>query len=202
MSRGMKILVGVSLLVLLLIIGLELYRNNKPQLPHPSPTPISTPVSTPVGTTQTPDSGIGSTTPNASGLVGQVKIYLVASEDQGKSGPKIGCGDSIVYTTQSITPTKAPLKAALQSLLAIKDQYVGKSALYNSLYQAKLTVGTVTIEDGAATINLTGSLSLGGVCDNPRVLEQLRYTALQFDTVKTVQIFLNGKRLEDVLSEK
>ncbi len=53
-----------------------------------------------------------------------------------------------------------------------------------------------------ATIELTGSFSLAGECDNPRVLAQLRSTALQFSTVKEAVILVNGETLEDALSLK
>jgi len=40
---------------------------------------------------------------------------------------------------------------------------------------------------------------VGGVCDEPRVQAQLRETALQFSTVDSVSIFINGIQLEDAL---
>ena len=58
----------------------------------------------------------------------------------------------------------------------------------------------VTLEDGEAVVNLSGTLMLGGVCDNPRVETQLEETALQFSTVSRVSLFVNGVPLEDLLS--
>ena len=65
-----------------------------------------------------------------------------------------------------------------------------------------LEIEDIRIEDGIATINLIGKMQLGGVCDNPRFLEQLKATALQFDTVKEVRITINGNSLEELLSQK
>ena len=131
-----------------------------------------------------------------------VKFFLVAINDNGVSGKLIGCGDSLLPVTQEIPPTQGVLRAALEALLALQQQYYGQTGLYNALYQSKLTIEDLRIENGKATIRLTGQLLLGGVCDNPRVEAQLVETAMQFSTVKEVAIFINGKPLKDVLSEK
>ncbi len=114
----------------------------------------------------------------------------------------IGCGDSLVPVTEQILPTQGVLRAALEILLGIQQQYYGQSGLYNALYQSNLTIEDLRIENGRASIRLAGKLLLGGVCDNPRVEAQLVETAKQFSTVKEVEIFINGKPLKDVLSEK
>jgi hypothetical protein len=96
--------------------------------------------------------------------------------------------------------TTGMLRAALTSLLAIHDQYYGESGLYNALYQSHLAVGDVAISSGTATIHLSGTLTLGGECDSPRVEAQLKQTALQFSTVHSVSIFINDRPLGDLLS--
>jgi hypothetical protein len=45
-------------------------------------------------------------------------------------------------------------------------------------------------------------LRLGGVCDNPRLKAQLRRTVLQFPTVHSVTILINGVALRKLLSGK
>jgi hypothetical protein len=132
----------------------------------------------------------------------QVKIFLIAIGDNGVSGPKIGCGDSAVGVVRVIPATRAPLTAALNELLSIHDKDYGQSGLYNSLYQSNLQIQSVTLINGVATIRLTGTLTLGGECDDPRVDAQITNTALQFPTVHSVVAFLNGKPLKDVLSGK
>jgi hypothetical protein len=129
-----------------------------------------------------------------------VKIFLIAIEDNGISGEKVGCGDSAVPVQVQIPHTLGVLKAALESLLSIKDQFYGQSGLYNALYQSDLRIKSVSIKEGKATIQLTGSIKLGGECDNPRLLAQLKSTALQFSTVSDAAIFINGKPIEEVLS--
>lgn len=195
MKSSHKGVLLVIFLALLLVGGLFFYLNTSGQKQHsfskPSPTPDN-------NQTQriTPSS-------NITGVKTlQIKIYLVALEDQGKSGEKIGCGDSLVAVTQEVPQTKAILKESLTKLFAIKDQYYGQSGLYNSLYNSALKLDNVAIVDGVATITLSGQLSLGGVCDNPRALGQIEATAKQFETVKSVKIFLNGKPFSETLSGK
>ena len=132
----------------------------------------------------------------------RISIYLVAVDDEGKSGTKIGCGDSLIPVVREVTPTKAVLQASLTQLFSLNDQYYGESGLYNALYRSDLEVVSAVIENGKATIRLSGQLSLGGVCDNPRVEGQIRATAEQFESVQAVDIFLNGQPLEESLSQQ
>jgi hypothetical protein len=132
----------------------------------------------------------------------RVKIFLVALNDNGKSGKKIGCDDSIIGVDRVISLTQAPLTAALNELFSIRDRSYGQSGLYNALYQSSLTVDSITLTDSKATIHLSGKFMLGGVCDNPRFKEQIEETALQFSTVKQVEVFVNGIPIDKLLSEK
>lgn len=135
------------------------------------------------------------------GGIDRVKIFMVALDDKGQSGPEIGCGDSLVAVDREVAPTKAPLTAAMTELLSVNDQYYGQSGFYNSLYQSDLQIENITIdEQGLASIYLTGTYSLSGVCDGPRFEAQLVETARQFSTVKEVSIFINGKPLKEILS--
>lgn len=125
-----------------------------------------------------------------------VRIFLV-----GLGGGSVGCGDELVAVEQRVPSTRAPLTAALQALLSLKEREYGQSGLYNALYQSDLQLARVAIESGTATIELRGQLRLGGVCDAPRVEAQLRQTALQFPTVQRVHVTVNGTPLQQVLSE-
>jgi hypothetical protein len=129
------------------------------------------------------------------GLIGRTYMYLIAVEDGGQSGPQVGCNDSVIPVVIDIEPTIAPLTAAITRLLSLDEQNYGESGLYNALYQSDLTLQGINIVNREATIALTGNLQLGGVCDDPRVLAQLEYTALQYNTVDTVSVLLNGQPL-------
>jgi spore germination protein GerM len=66
------------------------------------------------------------------------------------------------------------------------------------LYQSELSVQGIGIEEGVATINLTGTIQTGGVCDAPRIEAQIEQTALQFVTIQSVNILINGQPLAAV----
>ena len=122
-----------------------------------------------------------------------VQVYLVSLDD----GGAVGCGDSLVAVTRYLpTPTTMPLTKSIQELLSIKQQFYGQSGLYNALYQSTLSIEKLTLENRHATIYLTGQFLLGGVCDDPRALGQLRTTATQFQTVDTADIYVNGTKLK------
>jgi hypothetical protein len=130
----------------------------------------------------------------------RVNIYLVAVGDNGTSGILIGCGDSLVPVEVRIKSTLGVLRAALNELFKLKGQSMyGQSGLYNALYLSDLSIADVSVIDGEARIDLVGELIIGGVCDIPRIEEQLRTTALQFSTVNRVSIRVNGVPLEELL---
>ena len=129
------------------------------------------------------------------GLINRTYIYMIALEDGGQGGPLVGCNDSAIPIVVDIEPTVAPLTAAINYLLSLHDPYLGESGLYNALYQSNLALEGINIVNGQATISLTGTLQVSGVCDEPRILAQLEQTALQYSTVTSVCILLNGQPL-------
>jgi len=158
------------------------------------------PTATTVPPSPMPPTPIPPTTQPTSQGLDRVKIYLVAVGDNGVSGKLIGCGDSLVPVEVHITPTLGVLRAALNELFKLQgQQYYGESGLYNALYQSDLSIADVAVVDGEAQIYLQGSLTLGGECDNPRVEEQLKAIALQFNTVNRVSIYINGQPLKKIL---
>ena len=129
-----------------------------------------------------------------------LKVFLIAMNDNGVSGKLVGCGDSAVAANVQIPYTTGVLRAALNKLLSIKDKNYGQSGLYNVLYQSNLQISALALKSGVATIHLTGKMTLGGECDNPRVQAELEETALQFSTVKSVSIYINNVLLQKALS--
>lgn len=199
LKRPVLVLLVVTLLGALIYgftQGFELGQNSSESTPTPIPTTTSTTVTSRTPTQET--SPTQAITPQKQ----KVKVYLVAIDDAGKSGEAIGCGDSLIPVTREVAKTQGVLKASLMELFSLHDQYYGQSGLYNSLYNSHLQVDSANVANGNATVNLSGELSLGGVCDDPRVEGQIRSTAEQFETVKKVDIFLNGVPLSEALSEK
>jgi len=129
-----------------------------------------------------------------------VQLFLIAPQDKNTSG-EIGCGDSTVAITQKANGT-SKATAAMEALLAIKDETYGESGLYNALYQSDLTFTSFEQSGDTAKVKLTGTLKLGGACDNPRVRAQLEQTLKNAAAVDKVQIIINGTALEQLLSER
>jgi hypothetical protein len=156
--------------------------------------------------TKTPEptttSGFQATaTPTSGAQAVEINLFLVALEDGGQTGEAIGCGDSLVAVPIQIEDWGAPLEAAYQYLLSIKDRIVEPYGLYNALHQSDLHLENASKdENGLTQIYLSGSYQLGGVCDKPRFEAQLTHTALQFSQVQQVEVFINGERLEEILS--
>lgn len=169
----------------------------------PTATIAAMPTSTPIPPDPSLPTPIPPTADPASLGLDRVKIYLVAIGDNGVSGKLIGCGDSLVPVEVPIAPTLGVLRAALNELFKLEgQQFYGQSGLYNALYQSDLAIEDVAVIGSEARIFLIGSMTLGGTCDNPRVEEQLKALALQFNTVERVSIYVNGEPLEEVLDLK
>jgi hypothetical protein len=137
------------------------------------------------------------TAPQTSRRTRQVKVYLVALDDKGKRGRRIGCDDSLVAVTRDVAATGTPLKTAVEELLAVPREYEG--GLGNYWAGENLRVQSAVISRGVATIRIRGTLPVAGVCDEPRIEEQIKATARQFRGVRSVRVFLNGQRLSDAI---
>jgi hypothetical protein len=183
--------------------------------PTATSVPISTPSNTPVAadtltptapaaTQPAPTVQAATETPVATEAPTKVmvQVYLIALSDNGQAGVAVGCGDSAVPIQIEVSSSHGALQAALEALLAIKDQFYGQSGLYNALYQADLQVQSARIVDGKASVFLTGTMMMGGECDIPRFQAQLEQTILGVATVTQAAIFINGKPLADALSLK
>jgi len=132
----------------------------------------------------------------------EVTIYLVAIEDSGISGKKIGCDDSLVpVEVHSISILESPWNA-LETLSRIEADVVNELGLYNALDQSSLELVKFETKDNSLKVYLEGEMMLGGVCDTPRIEEQLYATILQGDQFDQVEIYINGELLEDYLSLK
>lgn len=174
-----------AILVLILIIAGTYYRESTKVEVAPTPTPTASPsVSALPTTTKT------------------LTLYYVALEDSGKSGTKIGCGDSLVSVTTEPVATVNAVESTMRKLLADHQKDYGQSGLYNALYQSNLQYESSTQEGETLTVNLSGTITVGGVCDAPRVKGQLEKAALGASQAAKVIVRINGKDLDAVLSLK
>ncbi len=134
----------------------------------------------------------------------KIMAYFIALEDNGKSGKLIGCNDSVVGIEAEISPATDLMRAALEILFSFQgQQFIEPDKFYNALHQSELKVTSIAVNgQGEATIHLTGTYLLGGVCDNPRFKAQIEETVSQFPEVKSTKIFINDLALDDILSNK
>jgi len=127
--------------------------------------------------------------------VEQAKIYMIAEGDEGESGEPVGCGDSLVPVTRDIPSglsTQGKIAELLQILFSLNDPYYGQSGFRNAVADSNLSVDGVAIQGNTAVIYLSGTVSVAGVCDEPRVDGQIAAIARQFAGITNVIIILNG----------
>ncbi|MGO3762379.1 hypothetical protein [Glutamicibacter arilaitensis] len=132
----------------------------------------STPATSSPATTDTP------TGTSPSQQTAALTLFYVAVGDDGVAGPEIGCGDSIIATYTGEKTFSDQLAAAMTSLLADKQDTHGESGLRNALSASDLTYVSAQVADDTVTVDLSGLVVSGGVCDDPRIVEQLKYTAM------------------------
>lgn len=137
-----------------------------------------------------------------SGLTDEVFVALLDNERVSDSNIERGC-DLVVFTSQQVAPTTAPLTAAMNALFGIQNAEV--DGYYNFIANTRdtLSFDHAVVDSGVARIYLEGELSgLAGACDNPRAQIQIEETALIFDTVSSVEIYLNGELTDLTPSEQ
>ena len=129
----------------------------------------------------------------------KVIVFLVKVQDNGVSGPVIGCLDSLVPVEMAVQPFIDPIRAALTALFSIKVRdYVG---LFNGLYLSDFTFSSVSIEGTRAVVRLSGQVLSGGVCNDPMIYNQIKQTVLyQNPLLREVTILIGGRDLQDILS--
>lgn len=114
----------------------------------------------------------------------------------------IGCGDSIVATETSPVIYASQIEAAMSDLITDRDARHGQSGLVNTLSDANLEFVSSSVDGDTVTVELTGELSSGGVCDDPRIVAQLRYTAMVAAGTGEAKVLINGIEVNKYLSQK
>ena len=117
-------------------------------------------------------------------------IYMVSSRDT-------PCGSRTVAVPITVQGPRV-LTQSLQVLLNTPDPH--HPEYFTALEPHKLTLQSVAITpQGTAVIRLRGSIEVANACDAARSRAQLERTALQFPSVKRVNITLNGEALASAL---
>ena len=191
-SNSRATVMSVSLLVAVLLLGGFWWY----AMTEPSPLSSSIQGATSTGTQQNTE---GSETTSTA----VSRVMLAFLDTAGNSnGTSRGC-DKVIMVPWHIATTSAPLSGALKALFGISTTTVNGWFNFIDRTNETLKFDHATVLSGTANIYLTGSLSdLAGICDDPRTAIQIEETALQFSTVKEVQIYLNGSPTTLVPSEK
>lgn len=144
--------------------------------------------------------------PNSSRNGTSLQLAFIALEDNGASGPMVGCGDSVVLVNDFVEdplPTqKDRVSRALTDLFAVKSSSYGESGLYNSLDETSLTVDSVVVSDAVVEVQLSGVWSSAGVCDDPRMVGQIEETIrgnLDLESSVELKVTVNGKTLDQLM---
>ena len=138
----------------------------------------------------------------------EAEIFLVEVETGGEGA--FGCGDRLRGVRVPVSDAAGEgvpgnVGAAVRALLAAEGGPGTPRRLYNALARSTLSVEAVEevlAEEGIYRVRLTGELSPGGVCDHPRIVEQLRATAEAVEGVGEAEIWLGGRPVEQVLAQR
>ena len=133
-------------------------------------------------------------------LPNTVWLPYISLGDDGASWDPVWCGDSLVYQD-------VPVPSTIQDWNSLISRTYGQTiagvSVWNQLQSFlpnTLSVNSVTFSWSSVEVMAYGTLSLGGVCDNPRVQAQLEWVVSQFTQYDEVGVYINWESLEDYLS--
>lgn len=151
------------------------------------------------GSRTAPEATAGGQAARPGELPAGTAVYFVSLDDGGSTGVRFGCNDSLVAVFHSSPGTEDPLRTSLGILLGGGDPPDG---LYNSLDDSTLQYVSAYFDGTTVVVNLTGTLRPGGTCDIPRLDAQLTHTAVSAVGASRAEIYVDGRRLADILSLK
>ncbi|WP_458780229.1 GerMN domain-containing protein [Arthrobacter sp. D3-16] len=134
----------------------------------------------------------------------KVTAYYVLLDDGGSNGVRFGCNDSLVGIAHTTSAEEDPLPAAVRALLnspADAGGPRGSTDVYNALLGSDLKFLSGSFDGTTVTVYLAGRLSMGGVCDLPRVEAQLTQTAVSAVGAIRAEIYINGRSLAEALRQ-
>ena len=153
----------------------------------------------------------GETAEPVSSPLEEAEIFLVDLEagGQGAEG-SFGCGDRLRAVRVPVFDAAGEgvpgnVAAAVRALLEAEGGPGTPGGLYNALARSRLEVEAVEeilAGEGIYRVRLTGELRPGGVCDHPRIAEQLRATAEAVEGVGEAELWLDGRPVEQVLAQE
>lgn len=193
------LLIIAALIILAVVLGVTWAAKNGKLM-----TSVPGGIVTPTPTLAVPTSGQISPTIQASPAEQQVLVSLVSLGEGTPEAGSFGCGD-MIFNIPKMTTASAEVNKVSQALTALlvmdeqRTTYQGEE-LYNALANSDLAVDRIEPAAGVLNVYLTGEISQGGVCDSPRIDEQLRSTVTANSDVDSVEIFINDEPISEVLS--
>jgi len=124
----------------------------------------------------------------------KVKAYF----NSDKLDPESSC-KKVFPVEREIATTDAPARAALDELLAGPTP-MEQTAGYSTSINSGVTIQGLTIRDGVAAVDFDEQLGfqVGGSCRVSAIRAQITETLMQFSTVKSVVVSIDGQT-EDIL---
>jgi len=112
-----------------------------------------------------------------------------------KEGGNIGCGVGIFFAPHWTPKTSAVLDATYRLLFDLKPlPEIATDGFRNTVGEyLGLHYKSVSIVDGTAKLMLTGNMTGPGHCAEPELRAQINQAAFHFDSVKKIEVYLNGK---------
>ncbi len=129
----------------------------------------------------------------------QVTIFLVAYGDKVKSKAlppqsiKFGCDDYLVPTPIPLQEgERDDLRTALIKLFTVKEHNLGNLNLVNiwTMHGTQIQIDAIYERGYTTTVEISGKIYAGGVCDHPRIMSQLEETIRHYS--KDFVIKYNG----------
>lgn len=124
-----------------------------------------------------------------------VTLFMVETGNDSGKGTPIGCGDLLVERRVRIPKGENLLAGTMRALIAPEND-----GPENFVAGKDVKLERAEISGGVARVYLAGVIPLSGVCDHPRVEQQLLRTAAQFAEVDSALVYIGGQRLEEYLS--
>ena len=128
------------------------------------------------------------------------QIFFILPNDNGVAGDLVGCGDSLIGQDLPTMLDNTTMQEAVAAQLAVHDDTVGDN-LHNPLSRCDLTVDSVEQgADGTVTVNMSGTVVGGTICDQIRMRAQLAQCIWQYNGVTDVNLMLNGEDFQTALT--
>jgi hypothetical protein len=120
-----------------------------------------------------------------------IQIPLTSYEEEGEFGP-FGCQQYLNFHDIEVPETEAVLTSVYQQLFTLPYDVSGTDDKNIIASQINLNFDSVSIQNGVASVYLSGSV-MGNHCADEVFRHQIQQAAFQFDTVNSIQVYLNNQ---------